>query len=298
MESLLNNKMFWGSVVKQGKPYKTQQALEANEFPVLHLSNVALPVNATGKVHLLASDGKEIKDLVLATLHKDKVENVALDIYINITQNLTLSASSGELHLSGFFEPQRDEVDDGMFMDEDEEEDDDEEVEATGKGKLTDSLKQAKANALKNARAALEEDDEDEDEDEDDEDLDEDEDEDDDEEPVVAKKPVQAAKPQQQAQKAAQPAAKPAQAQPAKQQKKTIDEDDEDEDDDDEDDEDIDDILAGGDSDDDDEDDEDDDELDLEKLMKNQARKPSNDQQVKQLQPPQKKPANGAPQQQ
>ena len=189
--------MFWGTVVKQGKPYKTQQALEANEFPVLHLSNVALPVNSTGKVHLLASDGKEIKDLVLATLQKDKVENVSLDIYINITQNLTLSASSGELHLSGFFEPQRDDVDDGMFMDEDEEDDEDEEFEASGTGKLKDSLKQAKANALKNARA-LEEDDDDEDE-EDEEDLDEDEDEDDDEdEPVVAKKPAQvAAKPQQ-----------------------------------------------------------------------------------------------------
>ena len=189
--------MFWGTVVKQGKPYKTQQALEANEFPVLHLSNVALPATSQGKVHLLASDGKEIKDLVLATLQKDKVENVSLDIYINVTQNLTLSASSGELHLSGFFEPQRDEVDDGMFLDEDEEDDEDEEVEA-GTGKLKDSLKQAKANALKNARA-LEEDDDDEDEDEDDEDLDEDEDEDEEEdEPVVAKKPVQqAAKPQQ-----------------------------------------------------------------------------------------------------
>jgi hypothetical protein len=69
------------------------------------LSNVSLPANATGKVHLLASDGKEVKDLVLATLQKDRVENVALDIYINISQNLTLSVSAGEVHLSGFFEP-------------------------------------------------------------------------------------------------------------------------------------------------------------------------------------------------
>jgi hypothetical protein len=76
----------------------------------------------------------------LATLQKDKVENVALDIYINVSQTLTLSVSSGELHLSGFFEPQRDEVDDGMFLDEDEDEDEDEEVEANG-GKLKDSLK-------------------------------------------------------------------------------------------------------------------------------------------------------------
>ncbi len=72
---------------------------------MLHLSNAALPANSTGKVHLLASDGKEVKDLVLATLQKDRVENVSLDIYINVSQNLTLSVSSGEIHLSGFFEP-------------------------------------------------------------------------------------------------------------------------------------------------------------------------------------------------
>ena len=61
--------MFWGCVVKEGKPYKTQEDLEKNEYPVLHLSNVALPKNAQGgKVHLLASMGKDLKDLVIATL--------------------------------------------------------------------------------------------------------------------------------------------------------------------------------------------------------------------------------------
>jgi len=38
--------MFWGCIVKEGKPYKTQEDLEKNEYPVLHLSNVALPKNA------------------------------------------------------------------------------------------------------------------------------------------------------------------------------------------------------------------------------------------------------------
>ena len=99
--------MFWGVVIKEGKPYKTQSALEENDYPVLHLSNVALPKSAQGgKVHLLASMGKDIKDLTLATLQKDKVETIALDIYINVSQNVTLSISGpGELHLSGFFEP-------------------------------------------------------------------------------------------------------------------------------------------------------------------------------------------------
>ena len=38
-----------------------------------------------------------------------------------------------------------------MFMDDDEDEDEEEEADVSG-GKLKDSLKQAKANALKNAR--------------------------------------------------------------------------------------------------------------------------------------------------
>lgn len=179
--------MFWGCALKQDKPYKTQQALEENDYPVLHLSNVALPKNASGgKVSLLASMGKDLKDLTIATLQKDKVDQVALDLYINISQNVTLSVSGGELHLSGFFEPQRDEMDENMFLDEDDEE---EEEEVQGKnGNLNASLKQAKVNAMKNAKGGASDEDEDDDEDEEYDDED-DEDEEDSEEEVVAKKP-------------------------------------------------------------------------------------------------------------
>jgi hypothetical protein len=53
--------MFWGVVIKEGKPYKTQPALEENDYPVLHVSNVALPKSAgNGKVQLLASMGKDL----------------------------------------------------------------------------------------------------------------------------------------------------------------------------------------------------------------------------------------------
>jgi hypothetical protein len=121
--------MFWGCVLKEGKPYKTQSALEENDYPVLHISNVALPKTApAGKVHLLASMGKDLQNLTLATLQKDKVENLALDIYVNITQSVVLSVQgAGELHLSGFFEPQRDEIEDNMFYDEEEDEEEEEE---------------------------------------------------------------------------------------------------------------------------------------------------------------------------
>ncbi len=148
------------------------------------MSNVALPKNApNGKVTLMATMGKDLKDLTIATLQKDKVDQVALDLYINISQAVTLSVSGGELHLSGFFEPQRDEMDENMFLDEDE--DDEEEAEVPGAGKLNASLKQAKANAAKNAKGGASDD---EDDDEDDEEYD-DEDDEDSEEEVVAKKP-------------------------------------------------------------------------------------------------------------
>lgn len=137
--------------------------------------------------------GKDLKNLTLATLQKDKVETVALDIYINVSQNVVLSISgAGELHLSGFFEPQREEMDDNMFLDEDEEEDEDEEVEVSG-GKVNQNLKTAKANALKNAKGGAPLDsDEDDDEDEDEDDEDEDEDSDEDSDDVVLNNKPQA----------------------------------------------------------------------------------------------------------
>jgi len=117
--------------------------LEDLDYPVLHISNVALPKNAPqGKIYLLATMGKQgqetVKDLTLATLQKDKVESVALDLYVNVSQQVTLSVSGAqgaELHLSGFFEPQREGEDDGMFMDGGEEDDisDDDEEQVAGK---------------------------------------------------------------------------------------------------------------------------------------------------------------------
>jgi len=83
--------MFWGCVLKDSKAYKTQSALEDNDYPVLHISNVALPKNAPqGKIYLTASMGKAgsetLSGLTLATLQKDKVESIALDLYVNVSQ--------------------------------------------------------------------------------------------------------------------------------------------------------------------------------------------------------------------
>lgn len=221
--------MFWGCVLKDGKAYKTQSALEDNDYPVLHISNVALPKNAPeGKVYLTASMGKAgaetLKDLVIATLQKNKLESVALDLYVNVSQQINLAVSGpqgAELHVSGFFEPQRElDDDDGAFMEGeeiDEEESDEEEDAGPSSKKLNQSLKQAQANAKKNVLAAAGDSDEDDEEDEydDEEDL-EDEDEEDEEDESEEDKPV-AKKPQQQATPAKPAVQQPQQKQPAQQ---------------------------------------------------------------------------------
>lgn len=48
--------MFWGTTIVEKKPFKTNTVLEQNEFPVLHISNVAIPKSGpSGKYYLLAS---------------------------------------------------------------------------------------------------------------------------------------------------------------------------------------------------------------------------------------------------
>ena len=108
--------MFWGAVVKEGKPWKAAKNLEDAEYPVLHISQAALPSNASnGKIQVQISNGKELKDLVVCTLQKDKAESQSLDLYIHISQPVVISVNHGEVHLSGYVEPSQD-VDDGDFM--------------------------------------------------------------------------------------------------------------------------------------------------------------------------------------
>ncbi len=224
--------MFWGSIIKESKPYKTQSALEDQDYPVLHISNVALPKNApNGKIYLTASlggkGGDQVQGLTLATLQKDKVESIALDLYVNVSQQITLQVSGApgaELHLSGFFEPQREDEDEGMFMDgeeediEDDEEGSEEEEGVPSAQKLKKSLQEAKTNALKNVKAtAQDSDDEDDEDDYDDEDGEDEYDEESSEEVPKGKSqpPAQAAKPAAPAQQPAKPAAQQQPAKPA-----------------------------------------------------------------------------------
>lgn len=112
-----------------------QHALEDGEYPVLHLSNASLSKDAKkdgGKSHITISmkeAGKELKNLNIAILTPDRQEMQPLDLYLNVSQNITISCTGkNEVHLSGYFEPNNS-LDDQMYGQEDLEDEDEEEME-------------------------------------------------------------------------------------------------------------------------------------------------------------------------
>lgn len=148
--------MFWGGIISEKQPLKSQKLLETSEFAVLHLSAAVLGSGKRSQV--FAKNGKDA-EVLIATVSEAR-EMAKLDLYINCTQAVTLSAKGGEVHLSGYFEPKGDDMDDDMFYgqeeDDDEEADDleddsEEETAPASKKKLAASLNQAKANSQKNA---------------------------------------------------------------------------------------------------------------------------------------------------
>lgn len=85
------------------QPYKVQHALEDGEFPVLHLSNAVLATSSSFQkgestmvtVSMKASGDstveKDLKHLVIAKLVPETKDQVALDLYLNVSQNITIS---------------------------------------------------------------------------------------------------------------------------------------------------------------------------------------------------------------
>lgn len=131
---------------------------------MLHLSAAILDKSSGKSTRLYAKNGKDA-NVCIACL-SDKQEQASLDLYINCTQNVTFSVQGpSEIHLSGYFEPKGDDMDDDMFYgqegaegedDEDEDDDDEDEEEEVkpkhGKAKaIDDNLKMAQMNSQKNA---------------------------------------------------------------------------------------------------------------------------------------------------
>ena len=118
---------------------------------MLHLSSAVLSKNVTEPksksyvtVTMRGSDAaKTLKNLTIAVLTPDKNEMQPLDIYCNISQDLTISCQGkNEVHMAGYFEPNReleagfdpnelDDDDEEMELEDVEDDDDEEEAAAT-----------------------------------------------------------------------------------------------------------------------------------------------------------------------
>lgn len=127
---------------------------------MLHLSNAALSKDAkkdNGKSFVTISMGKEIKNLSIAVLSPERQEMQRLDLYLNISQDITISCQGkNEVHLSGYFEPNSS-MDDQMFpegVDLGEEEDEDELSEDELEDLKADAVKESKKAATNGKKAA------------------------------------------------------------------------------------------------------------------------------------------------
>lgn len=150
--------MFWGGILKEGQPLKSQKLLETSEFAVLHLSAAILDKPSAKSTRVYCKNAKE-DEVIIANLN-DKVEQANLDLYINCTQNVTIFVKGpSDVHLSGYFEPKGDDMDDELMYgneegeDVEDEEDSEEEVkpQSAQTKAIEQNLKQAKLNSTKNA---------------------------------------------------------------------------------------------------------------------------------------------------
>ena len=75
----------------------------------MHVTNATLALAANvkhGKSIVTLSNGKELHKFSVANLVPDKVESVALNLSLNIKQDIVLTlVGKNEVHLSGYFEP-------------------------------------------------------------------------------------------------------------------------------------------------------------------------------------------------
>lgn len=121
--------MFWGAVIKEKEPLKTQNVFDSSEYAVLHLSAAVVAEAGKQSTRLLCKNAKE-RPVIIASFN-DRSDHTALDLYINCTQQVTLSVQGPqEVHLSGYFEPKGDDMDDDLVYgqegdDDDSDEDDD-----------------------------------------------------------------------------------------------------------------------------------------------------------------------------
>lgn len=108
--------MFWGCIVKPGKPHQIQKELT----DVLMISNVSLHPSATGKTSLFVKVG-DSQELLITSLEAGKHEHANVNLYVRISDGVNFRVQgSGEVHICGFLDPSDEDLDD--FYEEDDEE--------------------------------------------------------------------------------------------------------------------------------------------------------------------------------
>ena len=127
---------------------------------MLHLSAAICDKPNSKPTRVYCKHGKE-DEVIIASL-SDKTEQANLDLYINCTQNVTIFVKGpSDVHLSGYFEPKGDDMDDEIMYGEEEgddeiEDDSDEEAPKAAVTKaIENNLKQAKINSNKNATSKV-----------------------------------------------------------------------------------------------------------------------------------------------
>jgi len=60
--------MFWGSVLKENQPLKTQKVFETSEFAVLHISSAIADCSKPGKVTRVYAKSAKEPEVCIASL--------------------------------------------------------------------------------------------------------------------------------------------------------------------------------------------------------------------------------------
>lgn len=109
--------MFWGCVVKPGKPQKVQK----EQTDVLLITNISLNSSGNAKASLFVKVGTA-ENILITSLETNKHEHAQVNLYVRISDGVTFTVQGqGEVHVAGYLDPSDSEIEDMDELDEEEE---------------------------------------------------------------------------------------------------------------------------------------------------------------------------------
>ena len=109
--------MFWGCIVKPGKPHKVSK----EETDVLLITNVSLNASGNAKASLFVKVGNA-ENILITSLETGKHEHAQVNLYVRISDGVTFTVNgTGEVHLAGYLDPSDSEIEDMDDLDDEEE---------------------------------------------------------------------------------------------------------------------------------------------------------------------------------